>query len=79
AFLWSDKHEFYAKQGFHLVGRQWTIAFQPSQAPFLRRLGERCEIPQRALTIREDVDGELLRQSHELLGIYPLGVARSPE
>lgn len=79
AFLWSDKHEFYQKMGFHLVGRQWTIAFQPSHAPLLRALGEKAEIPARALTIREDVNGDLLRQSHELLEIYPLGVARSSE
>ncbi|MGZ3703800.1 MAG: hypothetical protein ACXWSD_18745, partial [Bdellovibrionota bacterium] len=79
AFLWSDKHEFYKKQGFHLVGRQWTISFDPSHAPKLRALGEKAEIPASALSISEEINGELLRQSHALQSIYPIGVERSPE
>jgi GNAT superfamily N-acetyltransferase len=79
AFLWSDKHEFYQKQGFHLVGRQWTIFFEPKRAPLLRALGEKAEIPARALRISDEVSDELLRQSRELLGIYPLGIERSAE
>jgi GNAT superfamily N-acetyltransferase len=79
AFLWSDKHEFYKKQGFHLTGRQWTIKFDPAHAPVLRAMGERAEIPRAALRISEEVNGELLRQSHELLEHLPIGIARSPE
>ena len=79
AFLWSDKHEFYLKLGFHLVARQWTISFEPKHAPLLRALGERAEIPERALRVSEEVNGELLRQSHEMLTQYPLGVERTPE
>ena len=79
AFLWSDKHEFYKKQNFHLVGRQWTITFKPELAPVLRALGERAEIPAAALRVSEEVSGELLRQSHELQDIFPIGIARSAE
>lgn len=79
AFLWSDKHEFYKKQNFHLVGRQWSVAFEPVHAPLLRKLGAQAEIPQNALLISEEVNGELLRQSHALQAIFPIGVLRSPE
>jgi predicted N-acetyltransferase YhbS len=79
AFLWSDKHEFYRKQGFHLVGRQWTISFSPSQIPFLRRHGEAAGIPAGALRWSEEVNGELLRQSHAFLETYPIGLVRTPE
>ncbi len=80
AFLWSDKHEFYKKSGFHLVGRQWTVTLNPQHAPALRALGIRAEIPAAALRITDEpVTGELLRQSHALLNHYPLGIVRTPE
>lgn len=80
AFLWSDKHEFYKKQGFHLVGRQWTLALEPKHAPALAALGEKLGIPASALKITDEkIDGDFLRQSHAFLDIYSIGVARSPE
>lgn len=80
AFLWSDKHEFYKKSGFHLVGRQWTLALNPSHAPALRALGEKAEFPARALRVADEpVGAEFLQQSHALLSQYPLGVARTFE
>lgn len=80
AFLWSDKHEFYGKLGFHLVGRQWTVAFEPKHAPVLTAMGEKLGIPANALQFTDEkLDGEFLRQSHAYLDVYPLGVARSPE
>jgi GNAT superfamily N-acetyltransferase len=78
-FLWSDKHEFYKKQNFHLVGRQWTIPFKKEMAPVLRAMGERAEIPESALLVSEEVDVEFLRQSHALQEIFPIGVSRTPE
>jgi len=30
AFLWTGQHDFYRKQGFELVGRQWIISIDPS-------------------------------------------------
>jgi GNAT superfamily N-acetyltransferase len=80
AFLWSDKHEFYAKQGFQLVGRQWTLALEPKQAPAMRALGEKLGIPASALQITDEkIDDDFLRQSFDFLDIYPLGVARTRE
>jgi|GEM_PF-5213156 len=81
AFLWSDKHEFYGKQGFHLVGRQWTVALEPKHAAALTAMGEKLGIPGNALKITDEAvsTGEFLRQSHAYLEIYPLGIARSPE
>jgi GNAT superfamily N-acetyltransferase len=80
AFLWSDKHEFYGKQGFHLVGRQWTVALEPKHIPQLTQLGEKLGFPLSALQITDEkLDADLLRQTHAFLEIYPIGVARSPE
>ncbi len=79
--LWRDKHEFYNKLGFHLVGRQWTVALEPKHAPLLTAMGEKVGIPPNALKITDEAGsvGDFLRQSHAYLEIYPLGVARSPE
>ena len=80
AFLWSDKHEFYRKLGFHLVGRQWTLKLEPAHAPKLSELGEKLGIPASALKITdENVDEDFLRQSRGFLETYPLGIARSEE
>ena len=80
AFLWSDKHEFYQKMGFHLVGRQWTVTLEPKHAPLLSELGEKLGIPASALKITDEkIDDDFLRQSRAFLEIYPLGIARSEE
>lgn len=80
AFLWSDKHEFYEKLGFHLVGRQWTVQLSTEHAPKLRELGEKLGIPNSALKITDEkIDEDFLRQSRAFLEIYPLGIARSEE
>lgn len=80
AFLWSDKHEFYQKLGFHLVGRQWTVKLEPSHANKLSDLGEKLGIPASALRITDEkLDEDFLRQSRGFLEIYPLGIARSEE
>jgi predicted N-acetyltransferase YhbS len=80
AFLWSDKHEFYAKLGFHLVGRQWTITLAPERAGPLRERGEKCGIRAGDLEFTEGGVGEsFLKQSHELQQRLPLGIARSQE
>lgn len=80
AFLWSDKHEFYKKSGFHLVGRQWALELLPEHAEKLRERGQAAQIPANALLITdENLSDEFIRQSHALLSEYPLGIARTLE
>jgi GNAT superfamily N-acetyltransferase len=79
-FLWSDKHDFYKKMGFHLIGRQWTFVFETRLAPALRERGLHCGMPAVALTISEGlVDEDFLHQSRALLLAMGLGPARSEE
>jgi predicted N-acetyltransferase YhbS len=78
AFLWSDKHDFYAKLGFHLVGRQWTIALDPKQASILTVAGEKQGIKREKLRFSEEINGELLAKSYQRLGQYAVGIARTP-
>lgn len=79
-FLWSDKHEFYNKLGFHLVGRQWTIHLDPKDAPALKDRGEKCGLPQLGLKMGEaSPDENFLAKSYGKLSQYSLGIARSPE
>lgn len=80
AFLWSDKHEFYEKLGFHLVGRQWTIEFEPSQAPLLRTRGEQRGLSRGDVHVIEgDLSDQFLLESRTLLSELPLGISRTPE
>jgi predicted N-acetyltransferase YhbS len=80
AFLWSDKHEYYGKLGFHLVGRQWTIALDPKHASPLRVQGEKHGIPSEKVKIVEgELSPDFLSQSYRLQERFPVGIARSPE
>lgn len=79
AFLWSDKHDFYAKQGFHLVGRQWTITLDPKHASPLRVQGEKSGIKADALRLVEgEITPEFLAKSYQRLQQYNVGIARKP-
>lgn len=80
AFLWSDKHEYYEKLGFHLIGRQWTIHFSPEQKAQLEARGEKsgCKKSQLRFSLG-DLSKEFLEQSYQLQAQMPLGIARSPE
>jgi len=80
AFLWSDKHEYYNKLGFHLVGRQWTITLDPKMASPLVVAGEKHGIPADKIKIVEgELTPEFLSQSYRLQEKLPVGIARSPE
>lgn len=79
AFLWSDKHDFYARMGFHLVGRQWTIALEPKHASLLTVRGEKSGIKKESLRFSEEINSELLAKSFMRLQAYPVGIARSPQ
>lgn len=79
-FLWSDKHDYYGKLGFHLVGRQWTITLDPKFASPLRVQGEKHGIPSDKIKIIEgDLTPDFLSQSYRLQEKVPVGIARSPE
>ncbi len=80
AFLWSDKHEYYAKLGFHLIGRQWTIQFSPEQKAQLEARGEKsgCKKSQLRFSLG-DTSPEFLEQSYQMQNQISLGIARSPE
>lgn len=75
AFLWSDKHDFYARLGFHLTARQWTIPISVADGEKLASLG-RSKLPGLAFEEICDPSPSFLAQSHELLSNYPLGTAR---
>jgi GNAT superfamily N-acetyltransferase len=78
AFLWSDKHEFYGKLGFHLVGRQWTITLDPKHIPALTARGNKNGLLADALRfVAGDVSGAFLADSYDLQERLPLGIARS--
>lgn len=78
AFLWSDKHEFYGKLGFHLVGRQWTITLDPKHIPALTARGQKNGLSASALRFVEgDVSGAFLAESFELQERLGVGIARS--
>ncbi len=80
AFLWSDKHEFYGKLGFHLVGRQWTIQLDPKHASFLRVKGEKSGLKAADVRVAEgEVGPEFLQQSRTKIEAYPVGLARTAE
>lgn len=80
AFLWSDKHDFYGKMGFHLVGRQWTIVLDPKQASIISVQGEKSGIPSGKLRFAEgEITPEFLAASYQRLQQYPVGIARSPQ
>lgn len=80
AFLWSDKHEFYAKLGFYLTGRQWTGMLEPKDIPLLKERGEKSGLHSSDLTFFEGgEDPDFLKQSFALLEAYPIGIARSLE
>lgn len=79
AFLWSDKHDYYAKLGFHLVGRQWTIQLDPKHASILQVQGEKHGIPSEKIKVVEgEITPEFLAQSYQLQEKLPVGIARSP-
>jgi GNAT superfamily N-acetyltransferase len=80
AFLWSDKHDLYSKLGFHLIGRQWTISFEPGQVAKLKVRGEKCGLAFGDLRFTDgEVSGEFLAQSYSMQQRYSIGIARSPE
>lgn len=79
AFLWSDKHEFYAKQGFFLTGRQWTVELDPKDAPKLRERGEKSLHAKDIRVVEGDSGAEFLAQSKRLLDSYPIGISRTEE
>jgi GNAT superfamily N-acetyltransferase len=80
AFLWSDKHDFYAKLGFYLTARQWTVTLEPKDIPALRARGEKGGLKGSSLTFFEGgEDPDFQKQSYALLEAYPIGIARSPE
>jgi predicted N-acetyltransferase YhbS len=80
AFLWSDKHEYYAKMGFHLVGRQWTLAFTPEQAALLEARGEKGGVKKAQLRFTiGDTSPEFLEQSFRFQEQLNIGIARSRE
>lgn len=80
AFLWSDKHEFYAKQGFHLVGRQWTVSLEPRFVSALREAGEKRHLTNSNIRFAEnDFENDFIQQSRVFLNSYPLGLSRTEE
>lgn len=80
AFLWSDQHDFYAKLGFYLVGRQWTITLEPSHAPLLRARGEKLGVAKDKIEIIDGaVTSSFLVQSLKMQEKLNVGIARSPE
>lgn len=79
AFLWSDKHEFYAKQGFYLAGRQWTVEFDPKDASKLRAQGEKSLKAKDIRVVEGECGVDFLAQSKRLLDSYPLGISRTEE
>jgi len=77
AVLWSDKHEFYEKHGFYLVGRQWTIQLDPQ---FSDKLRVKAKLKEVSLKLQEqDPTDTFLEQSFLLNEKLPVGVARSRE
>lgn len=77
AVLWSDKHEFYEKHGFYLVGRQWTIQLDPQ---FIPKLRAKAKVKETSLKFCEQAPtADFLSQSFTLNEALPLGVARSRE
>jgi predicted N-acetyltransferase YhbS len=80
AFLWSDKHDYYAKMGFHLVGRQWTLHFLPEHEKTLRAQGEKSGLKTQHLRFSlGEISPEFLQQSFQLQENLPVGIARSFE
>lgn len=76
AFLWTDKHDFYRKLGFELVGRQWCIEMARNA---LEKLAGHFENQQIGLTLSTDTKGKFLEQSLRLLSSQALGIIRSSE
>jgi predicted N-acetyltransferase YhbS len=80
AFLWSDKHEFYAKLGFYLSGRQWTLSFALEHAAKLRARGLELGLRAEDVSVVEgDLSDEFLMESRTLLSELPLGISRTME
>lgn len=75
AFLWTDKHEFYRRLGFELVGRQWSIHLSLSRADVLEDLA-RKDGSRRAFDFREGADTSFLLKSFSLFENYTIGNKR---
>lgn len=82
AYLWSSEHDFFRKQGFALVGRQWSIPLAKTRGGELIQAAESLARDQGAelatWEIREGV-AALGKEAAQMLNQHPLRVERSPE
>ena len=77
AFLWSDRHDFYSKLGFRLLGRQWTIHFIPEDSKiFLERAKALTNIEKYRVENNPQSEN-FFAQSLSMISNYPLGIVRS--
>ena len=81
AFLWTGNHDFYRKQGFELVARQWIITLDQGFIPAIKQHLAPSVSTGTIFECRELVDTtereKYFPEAYAKLAYYPLGIKRS--
>lgn len=80
AFLWTGHHDFYRKQGFELVARQWIISVDSGFISAIKQYLAPSVATGTQFECRELKDSErekIFPEAFAKLAYYPLGIKRS--